>query len=95
MSVNDKPKNDGSIVGIPESKEGDKKLKVNTGRSTIDTPQKDAGGKRITPESKRSGGSGTKRSIYGKLQKGKESTPTPKRPKGKTNVPDFFSLDQK
>ena len=39
-SIDDKPKNDGSIVGIPESKEVDKKLKVNTGGSKIDTPQK-------------------------------------------------------
>ena len=51
-SVDGKPKNDGSIVGIPESKEVDKMLKVNTGGNTIDTPQKDAGGKRITTKAK-------------------------------------------
>ena len=92
MSIDDKPKNDGSIVGIPETKEVDKNLKVNTGGITINTPQKGAGGKRITPESKRSGGSGTKRLISGTLQKDKESTPTLKRPKRKTNVPDFLAL---
>ena len=92
MSVNDKPKNDGSIVGIPESKEVAKTLTINTGGGTIDTPQKDAGGKRITLKAKRSGGSGTKRSISGTLQDGKESTPTPKRPKRKTNLPEFLAL---
>ena len=94
-SVDDKPKNDGFIVGIPESKEVDKILKVNTGGGTIDTSQKDAGNKRITSKSKKSGGSGAKRSIFGTSQDGKERTPTLKRPKRKTNVPDFFSPDQK
>ena len=51
-SVDDTPKNDGSIVGIPESEEVDKILKVNTGGSTINTSQKDASGKRITPKAK-------------------------------------------
>ena len=46
------PNFDGSIFGIPESKEVDKILKVNTGGSTIETSQKDAGGKRITPKAK-------------------------------------------
>ena len=95
VSVDDKPKNDGPIVEIPENKEVDKIFKVNTESSTINTPQKDAGDKVITPKLKNSGGSGTKRSSSGTLQEGKESTPTLKRPKRKTNVPGFFSPDQK
>ena len=86
---------DGSIVGIPESKEGNMTLKVNTGRSTIDTPQKDVGVEKNTPNAKKSGGSGTKRLITEILQDGKESTPTPKRPKRKTHVPNYFIPDQK
>ena len=39
VSVDGKPKNDGSIVGIPEVKEVDKIIKVNTGGRTIDTSQ--------------------------------------------------------
>ena len=49
----DTPTNDGSIFVIPESKEGKMALKVNTGGSTIDTPQKDAGVKK-TPQTQKS-----------------------------------------
>ena len=52
VSVDDTPKNDESIVGIPESKEVDKTGKVNTGGNTIDTPQKDAGVGKNTPNAK-------------------------------------------
>ena len=46
---------DGSIVGIPKSKEDDMPLKVNTAGSTVDTPQKDAGVEKSTPNAKSQG----------------------------------------
>ena len=94
-SDDDTLKIDGSTVEIPEGKKVDKTLKVTEGENTFDTPQKDAGDERITPKAKKSGSSGTKRSSSGTLQEGKESTPNRKRPKRKTNVPDFFNPDQK
>ena len=86
---------DGSIVGSPESKEGNMALKVNTGGSTIDTPQKDAGVEKNTPNAKKSGGSGTKRLITETSRDGEKSTPTPKRPKRKTNKPEIYSPKKK
>ena len=53
-SDDDTLKIDGSIVGIPESKEVDNALKVTEGGNTFDTPQKDPSDKKY-PKSKKDG----------------------------------------
>ena len=91
----DTPTIDGSIVGSPGSKEGDMRCKVTTGDKRFETPQKDAHVEKNTPNAKKSGGSGTKRLITEILQDGKESTPTPKRSKRKTNKLEIYSPKKK
>ena len=52
-SVDDTTKLDGSTVGIPEGKEVGSELKVTEGSNTFDTPQKDAGDKKLPQMQKR------------------------------------------